>query len=401
MKDLIKQANLWEHQQEALLRMKNGCILKGGVGSGKSLTAGAYYMLHEQPKDLYVITTAKKRDSQDWNNEMIKFRISRAPELTQYGVLTVDSWNNISKYTEIQDAFFIFDEQRLVGSGAWVKSFYKIAKKNNWIMLSATPGDTWMDYVPVFVANGFYKNKTDFTRKHVIYKHHVRYPQIDRYIGTGLLNKHRRALLVDMDFKRQTLRHDHLIKTNYKKDLLKILTKDRWNFYEERPIENASELFRLMRFLVNTDESRLDKLDEIYDEHPKLIIFYNFNYELALLREWGKTKPAEVAEWNGHKHEDLPTSDSWIYLVQYTAGAEGWNCTTTDAMVLYSQNYSYRLTEQAKGRIDRLNTPFVDLHYYIMKSSSGIDNAIYKALSQKKTFNENDATTEFWSSGKI
>ena len=43
---------------------------------------------------------------------------------------------------------------------------------------------------------------------------------------------------------------------------------------------------------------------------------------------------------------------------------------------------------QAAGRIDRLNSPYRDLYYYHLKSRSGIDIAISKALGQKKQFNE-------------
>ena len=397
--DPIKKAKLYDHQVEALSKMKNGCILKGGVGTGKSLTATVYYMLNEAPKDVYIITTAKKRDSLDWEADMIKFGIVGA-ETSLQGFLTVDSWNNIGKYTDVGGAFFIFDEQRLVGSGAWVKAFYKIAAKNSWIMLSATPGDTWLEYIPVFVANGYYKNKTEFIRNHVVYNSYSRYPKVDRYVGVTRLAKLRRAIIVDMPYLRHTTRHDVVIRTEYDKDKWKTLIKDRWNPYEQRPIKDVSELFRLMRFLVNTDPSKLVRLTEIHDKHPRLIIFYNFNYELEMLRQWGATRGVETAEWNGHKHETLPEGDAWLYFVQYTAGAEGWNCITTDSVVLLSQNYSYKITEQAKGRIDRLNTPFTNLYYYVLRSGAGIDNAIHMALVKKQDFNESAAHKSSWLKGE-
>ena len=140
---------------------------------------------------------------------------------------------------------------------------------------------------------------------------------------------------------------------------------------------------------MNEDESRQVALLELFEKHPKMIVFYNFNYELDILKEvFGGIQGVEVAEWNGHKHQPIPTGKSYAYLVQYTAGAEGWNCITTDTTVFYSQNYSYKIMQQAAGRIDRLNTPYTDLYYYHLKTRSGIDLAISRALSQKRNFNE-------------
>lgn len=399
MLDPIEKAGLYSHQKLALGRMKNGCILNGGVGSGKSLTAVVYYMLKESPKDVYVITTAMKRDTLDWQDDFARFGVGSEGS-AERGALTVDSWNNIHKYTDVKDAFFILDEQRLVGSGAWVKAFYKIARLNRWILLTGTPGDSWIEYVPVFVANGFYKNKTEFTRKHVVYHPYSKYPRIDRYTDTGHLNRLRRQILVEMPMARHTRRHIETITTDYNKEWWKQLTKNRWNIWEDQPVENAAELFRLMRFLVNSDPSKLERLTELHEKHPRLIIFYNFNYELDALREWAKNRGGDIREWNGHKHEPLPSGDTWVYLVQYTAGAEGWNCTTTDAMVLFSQNYSYKITEQAKGRIDRMNTPFINLYYYVLRSGAGIDNAIHMALVKKQDFNESAAYKSSWVKGE-
>lgn len=397
---------LYDHQIHALKDMRKGCILCGGVGSGKSITSIAYYYLNQggsydfltggtyvalddPPKDLYIITTARKRDQNEWEGELIPFLLSTNPDNSLYSnKVIVDSWNNIKKYTDVENAFFIFDEQRVVGYGAWTKSFLKITKHNHWILLSATPGDTWSDYIPVFIANGFYKNKTEFTREHIVYSRFTKYPKIDRYVNTGRLIRLRNNLLVDMNFMRHTIHHHEDIYCDYDKELYKRLLKDRWNFWEDRPIETASELCMGLRKIVNSDESRIVKLLEIVEKHPKAIIFYNFNYELDILKNICYGEDFEVAEWNGHAHQPLPTSDKWVYLVQYTAGCEGWNCITSDTIIFYSQNYSYKVIEQASGRIDRLNTPFTDLYYYHLKSKASIDIAIYKAYKNKKKFNE-------------
>ena len=504
----MEAVKLRPHQEEAVEKLSNGKILYGGTGVGKSITAMAYYVSKvcggtygdfgsmRTPRDVYVITTAKKRDEGDWEEEAIKFGVSTIREASPAGVkLTVDSWNNIDKYLEVRDAFFIFDEQRSVGSGAWAQSLIKIAKRNQWIMLTATPGDTWIDYITVFVANGWYKNRTEFKRRHCVYSYYGRYPKLERYLEVGTLVRYRNRLLVHMPYERHTTRHEETLRVSHDEQLFKRVVKDRWHVYEERPLRDVAELFSVMRKVVNSDPSRLTALASLMERHPKLIVFYNFDYELEILRTLGSTTASstsemspsssdressdpplpttsdtrttaratsaetsvgsatisdahsdttpdplagtiwelgfdektgdisspsptsttssdsstsspgsstssdtgsttsssfEVAEWNGHKHEPIPTSDRWVYLVQYTAGSEGWNCITTDAVCFYSLTYSWKAYHQAHGRIDRLNTPFEDLWYYSLVSDSMIDRAILKALRNKKSFNERD-----------
>lgn len=395
---------LYDHQKKALAKMKNGCILNGGVGSGKSITSLAYYFTQQggkldpfeymrSPKDLYIITTARKRDTLEWQKDMLPFLMSTNPKHNKiYGnKIVVDSWNNIGKYSDISGAFFIFDEQRVVGSGTWVKAFLKIARGNDWILLSATPGDKWEDYIPVFLANGFYKNKTEFTREHIVYSSYTKFPKVDRYLGIARLERLRDRILVDMDFDRKTVQHHEDVYVSYDIPKYKDTIRNRWNPYKNEPIEQASGLCYVLRRIVNEDISRQTALLDIVADHPRVIIFYNFDYELDILKNLVYINDGDcldIAEWNGHKHQPIPESDKWVYLVQYTAGAEGWNCIKTDTIIFYSQNYSYKIVQQATGRIDRLNTPYTDLYYYHLKSRSGIDLAISKALKEKKKFNE-------------
>ena len=397
---MVSRIKLRECQKKAVDQLSNGKILCGGVGSGKSRTSIAYYFktqggdydkdvtdILQNPKDLYIITTARKRDTKEWEAELALFMLSTDDEHNAHGNhVYVDSWNNIKKYQDVTNAFFIFDEQRVVGSGQWVKAFLKIARGNNWILLSATPGDTWTDYIPVFIANGFYKNRTEFIREHVIYKRFAKFPQIDKFIKTGRLIKYRNDILVDILFQREAVQHHIDLYADYDTIIYKSINKDRWNPYENKPIETASEYCHTLRRLVNSDESRVKLLTDICKEKGRVIIFYNFDYELDILRSINFGVP--VAEWNGHKHQPIPETEGWVYLVQYTAGAEGWNCVRTDTIIFYSQNYSYKVMVQAAGRIDRMNTSYRDLYYYHLKSRSGIDLAINKALVNKKKFNE-------------
>ena len=386
---------LADYQISAAKKMKNGCILNGGVGSGKSRTSLYYYFtkyggligdqiyvpMHNAPP-LYIITTARKRDTNDWEGEMLPFIIN--PD-----TVVVDSWNNIAKYSKVTGAFFIFDEQRVCGSGVWIRHFLKIAKNNSWIILSATPGDTWTDYIPVFMANKFYKTRKEFMQAHVVYCRFTKYPKIDRYTNVGKLITLRDSILISMDYQLATKKLKTNIPVDYDKHLYSRVFKDRWNIYSEKPIKNASEYCSLLRKVVNSDESRQVALLELFEKHPKMIVFYNYNYELDILRNICKASDINYAEWNGHNHQPIPETESWAYLVQYTAGAEGWNCIKTDTTCFFSLNYSYKIMAQSEGRIDRLNTPFKTLYYYYLKSSSSIDLAVGRALSNKKRFNEN------------
>lgn len=404
--------DLYDHQIKAVEQLKNGAILCGGVGTGKSRTALAYYFIKvcggsiaingkgswgdmTSPRDLYIITTAKKRDTLEWQAECLPFVIfadengKPLPENSASHVnVTIDSWNNIKKYKNVFGAFFIFDEQRVVGKGAWVKAFLTIARRNQWILLSATPGDTWSDYIPVFIANGFYRNRTDFNQTHVIFKTYKKYPEIDHYVNTGRLIQLRNRIMVNMRFEKQTIPHHITAIVEYDRPSYKKVAIDRWDIFENEPIQETGKLCYLMRKVINSDERRLMAVSEIVDQHPRIIIFYNFDYELTMLRDLAKRKDVESREWNGQRHENVPTGDRWLYFVQYMAGAEGWNCTTTDTMIFYSQNYSYRLTAQAEGRIDRLNTKYKDLYYYHIRCNAPIDIAILRALREKRNFNE-------------
>lgn len=402
--------SLYDHQKKAVEMLRPGSVLCGGVGTGKSRTALAYFyrkickgefarngkpgkeML--EPTPLYIITTARKRDTREWEEECVPFSISSEEGVGPVDI-HIDSWNNIKKYVDVKDSFFIFDEQRLVGTGAWVKAFYKIAANNKWILLTATPGDTWLDYAPVFIANGFYKNITEFRNKHVIYHRYAKFPKVVGYFDERRLEYFRKRIVIPMEFQKNATQHHLWVKVAYPQEQYEFVTKNLWNMYTEEPIKNASELCYTVRKVVNSDHHRFKAVVNILENHPKAILFYNYDYELETLRTSCEVVSIPYSEWNGHKHEAIPEERLWLYLVQYTAGAEGWNCIETDTTIFYSQNYSYRTMAQASGRIDRMNTPFTDLYYYHIFSDAPIDHAIRKCVDKKKDFNEKTFASSF------
>lgn len=374
----MSEFNLFDCQLDAISKLESGNVLVGKVGSGKTLTALSFYLSKYKDKKLYVITTAKKRDSKDWEKE---------GELVGISDLVVDSWNNIKKYEFIKDSFFIFDEQRITGYGVWSKTFIRISKCNKWILLSATPGDWWMDYIPLFIANGFYRNKTDFERQHVVYDRFVKFPKVKFFLNERKLEKLRAQILLPMDSIKKTKRHHHKLYFGYDKVKYSKVIIKRWNVFKNRPIKNPSELTQCSRRVVATSEERIKGVEDLLALIDRAIIFYNYNYELEILENICKKKNYNYSQWNGHKHEDILSTKKWLYLVHY-ASAEGWNCVETNTIIFYSMNYSYKIMEQAEGRIDRLNTPYTDLHYYYIGSRSSIEQSIFRAIKKKEKFNE-------------
>lgn len=401
--------DLYPYQAEAIERMKNGCILCGSVGSGKSRTGIGYYVktqggtltpelsLPENARDLYIITTAQKRDKHEWFHDLLPFMLAPIEEDLDFGLtywgnhVFIDSWNNIKKYKNVYGAFFIFDEDRVTGSGVWVKTFLDLARKNQWIILSATPGDRWIDYAPVFVANGFYRNRTEFIVRHVVQNPHVQYFSVSRYLDEYTLLCHKAEILVQMDYKSKAIYHEESVLCDYNKELYQTVVKDRWNIYENLPIRNAAEYGYVLRKVVNSDPSRIERLHDLLQRHDRIVTFYNFNYELDILYDYAASSGITISQWNGRKHEDLPNTKRWLYVVQYNSGSEGWNCIETNAMIFFSQNHSYRMTKQASGRIDRTTSPFLDLYYYYFRSEAHVDRLIKQALDEKRDFNANDA----------
>lgn len=382
----MKERLLDDSQKKAVDLLRSGSILVGGVGSGKSRTGLYFWLSHYGNRGLYIITTPHKRDTNDWSKEAYHLGVASSR-------FTVDSWNNIEKYIGVRDAFFIFDEQRLVGKGTWAKTFLKIAKANTWIVLTATPGDIWMDYATIFIANGFYKNRTDFCREHVIYSRIARFPKIERYIEEDKLRACRDLITVHLESHKETVRHSQIWWADYDKETYRELVRTRWNKEKGEPFADGNALCYGLRKAAVQSRDRMDMVRHIVAKHGHVIIFYNFDYELEMLRD--ELCEYILAEWNGHKHEPLPSDDEawWAYLVQYNAGAEAWECTTANTILFFSPSYSYKIMEQAAGRIDRRNTPFKELYYYCLATEGTIETKILSCLKKKRNFNEKTFVT--------
>lgn len=374
----LTDISMYEYQLEAIDKLQSGMILWGNVGSGKSRTSLYFYCKNYSNKKLLIITTAQKRNNGEWLEECKVFGLNPI----------IDSWNNIKKYDNYENYFIIFDEDHLTGYGAWSKAFIKMAKHNDWLVLTGTPGDNYAEFMTVFIAKGWYKNKRDFEEQHVIYSRYSKYPKVDRYINQGLLEVRRRDILVKMFVDKRAIVHKEVIITQYDISKYKKAYKDKRD-ENNKPFKNATAFCLYLRKICNEDVSKVVKVRELLLKHNKVIIFYNYLYEKEILLKLLKTmKTFNVGEYNGQHHDDIPIGERWAYLCQYTAASEGWNCLLCDTMIFFSMSYSYKAMEQAAGRINRINTPYKDLYYYYLRTTSSIDLSINRALSTKRNFNE-------------
>lgn len=389
------------HQRDAIRKISNGNVVVGATGSGKSLVGLVYYYTNilegsvepfrkpTKSVSLYIITTATKRDSLDWNSECAEFALSTNQEASVNGIkVVIDSWNNIKKYKDIRGGFFLFDEQKTTGYKRWSKIFIRIAKNNRWILITATPSDRWMDLLSVFIANGFYKNKRDFVNQHVTYNPYVKYPSITGYRNVNKLRILKKRIFVIIDYQSPSIIENKVISVDYDVDALTQIEKTEWNPFTDSPIINLSEFASVLRRSLNSHPSRINEAIRIRNTVKKLIVFYNFNFELEILKHG--YSGIKIGELNGHRHDALPVGSDWVYLVQYNSGNEAWECFTTNHMLFYSLNYSFRIMTQAKGRINRLTSGFNYMYYYYLVSNHWLDKGIQKALNKKRDFNNKE-----------
>ena len=374
---------LLKYQEEAIQKLHSGSVLYGATGSGKSLTGLAYYMRCWSHLDLYIITTSKKRNAGEWEEEIAKLGCP-PPK-------AIDSWNRLKNYRMVSDAFFLFDEHKVGGHGKWAQSMITIAKKNKWILLTATPGDVWDDYASIFIANEFVKNKTTWNEDFCIFDRISKYPKIIGYQREDVLKNMRDAVLVPMEYQSEKVPIPYVIpyKVDHEEEAYVLARRKSLRHPEMRAFRNTSAMFAYMRMNLPDKESKIQALADVLKKEPKAIIFYNFTPEKYEIENAARQVNIPFFQYNGQIKDNVPDGDTWVYAVQYTAGAEAWNCITCRTVIFYSMNYSYKVMTQAKGRIDRCNSPFDELHYYYFISPDfEIDQEILNALTRKEKFNE-------------
>lgn len=130
-------------------------------------------------------------------------------------------------------------------------------------------------------------------------------------------------------------------------------------------------------------------IDLLNSTNERLIVFYNFNAELAVLTEVVKAAERPLSFVNGHV-KDLTAyeeqSDS-VTLIQYQAGAMGLNLQKANKVIYFTLTDKSELFEQSKKRIHRIgqNLP---CFYYLLICKNSVEELVLKTLEQRRDFTD-------------
>lgn len=129
--------------------------------------------------------------------------------------------------------------------------------------------------------------------------------------------------------------------------------------------------------------------DLIESTEDRLIIFYNFNGELEVLRDLCASveRPVSIICGNIKDLSSYEKSKDSVTLVQYQAGAMGLNLQKSNKIVYFTPPLSSEFFEQSKKRIHRIGQDRTCFYYYLICSGS-IEEKIYRTLAMRKDYTE-------------
>lgn len=379
---------------EALLNGKHIVVASCGVGKG---FISLEWARGTKKSNVLVITQASKVKSNDFVEEA---KLLDEKWYNSQSSFTVVSWNSLAKWLKehqsenFADYAIIADEiQRIKNySTGMGKSFLKIASHTKcWAGFTATPGESWIQMMPYFVACGFVKHKTDFTNKFCVTQSFKGYIEIIGYNHEEVLNKWWSGITYFPDTKemeKQLPSETHKVvhfkaPTGYAKVL-----KTKTRLDTDEFIDTSMAMCHYLRQLCCSKE-KVEWLKEFVESlDTSCVVFYTYIEEGEKIKE--ALKGVKIWEINGKKH-DIPTADTIgkhdVVLAQWESGSASLNLQFMNYWVSFSPCYSLTTSCQSRGRIKRIGQT-KPMFYYYLKTDHTIENDIYKALKEKRDFSE-------------
>lgn len=402
----------------ALLYVKTG----GGKTYGAIHTFGSLY----KDATLLVFTANNVKKSKQWHKSVVDYNRTMGTHLVSivhnYEKLTLPDFS--AKLTRQfimtkKPIILILDEVhkiKLSSSGKASKRMKNLIKltKSSYITttlgLSATPfSNSYIDVAPYLILAGFYKNKSQFLKRHI--KHFDKYFAPITGPGTGivaksyfkdpdLITKRFESIKVSIDTSQYYPKVERFhIKSHLNKDTatqyrqIKLDYKHHINY--EYPIQARTEQQRL---ISNHDYEKDLQLLKILQwrkniKQAPVLIFYQYSSSLAnLLQVLTQSYPLyKIKIINGNHRlnfEQAPSNPDTIILIQYQAGGEGLDWQWSNLSIFYEAPVQYEKLVQARGRNVRDKSIMKRVYHYELESANTIDSERWNIMKHHKDFTD-------------
>lgn len=379
--------NLYSYQEEYFKHVKPNYIYDMDTGTGKTIMGLHHHQTYFKDKPLLIVAPASKINEGGWQRTIDEHYPNIEYDTCTYNMLG-------KKWSQYKDWFVIFDEcHRLKNScGVWGKAGYNLTKISaGFILLSATAiPNGWEDSINYFKMFGLAKNKTQFIRNEAITTMDYGYMEILGWKNENKLKNMWKSISRHLSKDEATDLPPLVFENVYFKAsaTYKTIKKDR--IYNDVLYDNQMKLRHGLRLNTNL-KNKIEYIKDFVDStNDNIIIFYNYDEELKLLKE---NIDKKTYLCNG-SIKDYPKKSEWdsikntVTLANYKSGSEAVEFTYANIIVYFSPTESYTEYYQSYGRCYR-NGQTKKVTAYKFITDNTIEADIYKALDSKQDFNIN------------
>ena len=183
------------------------------------------------------------------------------------------------------------------------------------------------------------------------------------------------------------------VSSDYKKFM-----KDRVIKIDDKELTGDSTLSKRLYARMLCSAYSKDKIARLIDlvnsTSDRVIIFYNFNTELEVLRKVLFDRPISIVNGQVKDLKEYENNDNSVTLIQYQAGAMGLNLQKANRIIYFSLPERSELFEQSKARICRIGQE-KQCYYHIMMCHKSVEEKIYECLLMRKDYTDELFRKEF------
>lgn len=422
MQNKIGNITLFDYQKEAIENYKEKSFNLSDTGVGKTVMALGSF-IESKCKKLLVICLAPK--VVDFAEDGVLMNVDITPlnrgskknkELLAESDKVAISFESVWRIPEFlkwvdEDTFIIIDESHKVAntSSKVTKYVMKLSKKAKYTYLcTATPisNGKYEQYYPQLKMLGVYNGTKKeyynmFVDERMTRMGGSQFMQITGYRNIDLLENMVNQCSVNYKRDKPYLPEDYVYKTK-KPAMFNKLKKNRMyktDNGEVIELDNSSKLFNALRcvshgFLlgINKQVSKepFERLQAILETHnnERVVIFYNYNIELEMLKQLLSKLKRPTSEYNGARKDlkEFKGKYNGVVLAHYKSASTGINdFVISNVMVFNSLPLSSIELTQSKGRIDRQGQGKKPMYYFIIPDTP-VEKKIFEQITNGKDF---------------